>query len=455
MSALFVLPALVSLILVIRGRVEIAFLWVYLPALLLLPNGYVFNVPHMPAISAAQGALIPIGAIALYRLVRSGVPSFLDILMVLFMICLGVSEITREHVTNDGVFLTFTAFLSIFLAYVTGRKIIEPGLRHATVKRIIILILLMGPLGFYEWRMGQSLYGVVGQEFFQTTAVQSNVQLRAGRGRMAVSFNDAELAGIVFGMTLALNSWLFYRTKAQSSDSPKELPGWLEKVHLPGVLLFGYLLLTQSRGPLIGMAAAAVILQIPRFKSRKLATCGVVLLLATAAYGSYLYFLRYTNVADRLALADERRGSAVYRRQMNELYQPIAQEGGWLGWGYLSHPRIGGMPSIDNEYLLIQLSYGKLGLILFLLIGAETFRRLIVNVWRLKAREDTAFAVSLLGAMAVFWITIYTVYMGEQLPQVAFLLIGWSQSIVPASAEASAIVEVPARPKFAFKRVFG
>ena len=75
MSALFVLPALVSLILVIRGRVEIAFLWVYLPALLLLPNGYVFNVPHMPAISAAQGALIPIGAIALYRLVRSGVPS--------------------------------------------------------------------------------------------------------------------------------------------------------------------------------------------------------------------------------------------------------------------------------------------------------------------------------------------------------------------------------------------
>jgi hypothetical protein len=44
--------------------------------------------------------------------------------------------------------------------------------------------------------------------------------------------------------------------------------------------------------------------------------------------------------------------------------------------------------------------------------------------------------------------------MGEQLPQIAFLLIGWGQSIEPGSTEmATAPAEVqPAR--FAFRRVF-
>ncbi len=454
MNVLLILPGIISLFLVIRGKVETAFLSVYLPALLLLPNGYGFRLPHMPDISAAQFALIPIGAVALFRLVRSGIPSLVDILVVLFIIGTGASEILRERVMNDGIHLTFTAFVSIFLAYATGRKIIEPGLRLATVRRIVILVLLLGPLGLYEWRLGQNLYGIAGEKIFETTAVRPNVQMRAGHGRMAVSLSDAELAGIVFGMAIALNSWLFYMYKAQSKEDRGKLIARLQLLHLPGLMLFLYLLMTQSRGPLIASAAAILILQIPRFKSRRLGTCIVAVILAAGAYGSYLFFLHYTNVANRFSITNEQQGSAVYRRQLNEFYKTVVDQGGWLGWGYLSHPNLPGLASIDNEYLLVQLSYGQLGFALFLLIGAETFRRLIVLVWKLNAPGDEAFAVSMLAAMAVFWITIYTVYMGEQLPQVAFLLIGWSQSLKPQSVEANANENLPAQSKFAFKRVF-
>jgi hypothetical protein len=454
MSAIFLLPGLLSLYLVIRGRIETAFLSVYLPALLLLPDGYALKFPHLPAISAAQAALIPIGAVALYRLVRSGLPALMDILVGLFIVSITASEVLRERVMNDGIFAALIVFISIFLAYAAGRTIIEPGLRMVTVRRIVILVLLLGPLGLYEWRMGQSLYGVVGQRLFNLDSVRAFVQMRSGRGRMAASFNDAELAGIVFGMTACLNVWMVYLRKWSSAANLGKRFAWLEKYHIPGLLLLLYVYLTQSRGPLLAVGVGYLVLQIPKFKNRKAATVAVAILIALAGTAAYAYFSHYTNVSDPGAVMNEQQGSALYRRQMNELYQPIVKQGGFLGWGVLSRPVLPGMFSIDNEFLLVHISYGNSGYILFLLIAAESMRRLIVRSWGLQAPEDQAFAIALLAAMTVFWISITTVYMGEQLPQIAFLMIGWSQSILKLSTGPAAAPEVAARSRFTFRRVF-
>jgi hypothetical protein len=174
-------------------------------------------------------------------------------------------------------------------------------------------------------------------------------------------------------------------------------------------------------------------------------------LAGVAAYG---YFSHYTDISDPGAVANEQQSSALYRRQMNELYKPIVEQGGFLGWGVLSRPVLPGMFSIDNEFLLVHISYGHSGYILFVLIAAESIRRLVVRSWRLQAPEDQAFAIVLLAAMTVFWISITTVWMGEQLPQIAFLLIGWSQSILPVSTGPAAAPEIALRSRFAFRRVF-
>lgn len=454
MNAIFLLPGLISLYFVIRGRIETAFLSVYLPVLLLLPDGYALKFPHLPSISAAQSALIPIGAVALVRLLRNGIPSLMDILVALFIVSSTASEVLREHVMNDGIFTAFISFISICLAYAAGRMLIEPGLRLVTVRRFVILILLLGPIGLYEWRMGQSLYGVIGQRIFHLDTVRAFIQMRSGHGRVAVSFNDAELAGIVFGMTAALNVWLVYLRKWGSTPNLGKPLDWLEKYHIPGLLLLLYVFLTQSRGPMIAVGLAYLILQIPKFKNKKIATALVAILIAAAALAAYEYFARYTNVSDPGAIVNEQQGSALYRRQMNELYKPIVKQGGFLGWGVLSHPVLPGLFSLDNEYLRVHLGYGDSGYILFLLIAAETFRRLIVRSWTLRAPEDQAFAISLLAAMAVFWVTISTVFMGEQTPQIAFLLIGWSQSILPVSVEPAVVPEETTRSRFSFRRIF-
>ena len=451
MSAIFLLPGLISLYLVIRGRIVTAFLYVYLPALLLLPDGYALKFPHLPAISAAQSALIPIGAVALYRLARNGFPTLMDILVGLFIVSITASEVLRERVMNDGIFAAIIAFISIALAYAAGRMLIEPDLRLVTVRRIVILILLLGPFGLYEWRMGQSLYGVIGARVFNLDGVRAFVQFRSGRGRMAASFNDAELAGIVIGMTAVLNSWLVYLLKWRPTANLGRRLAWLEKYHIPGLLLLLYVFLTQSRGPMLAVGVAYLILQIPKFKNKKAATITVAILIAAAGVAAFQYFSHYTNVSDPGAVANEQQGSALYRRQMNELYQPIVKQGGLLGWGVLSRPVLPGMFSIDNEFLLVHLAYGDAGYILFVLIAMESLQRLVARAWRLQLQEpeDHAFAIALLGAMAVFWISITTVFMGEQLPQIAFLLIGWGQSVLPPVSSGDA-----ARSRFAFRRVF-
>ncbi len=118
--------------------------------------------------------------------------------------------------------------------------------------------------------------------------------------------------------------------------------------------------------------------------------------------------------------------------------------------GYLHHhPSLPGLNSIDNEYLLMHLAQGQIGCLIFLLDSrSECADSVYAIMGNCASKTDRAFVVCLLAAMSVFWLSVYTVYMGEQLPQIAFLLIGWSQSALENSRNAAA----PA--KFSFKRVY-
>jgi hypothetical protein len=427
MSMLILVPGLISLYLVLWGSVETAFLSVYLPCLLGLPDDYRIRIPHLPPTSAAEFALIPLGVLGIIRLIRSGSFALMDLLVLLYTASIGLSEILHASL-NDGIFSAMNAFITIFLAYVVGRKLIEPDLRLATVRRFVTVVLLDGIPGLYEWRMGSSLYGMFGQRVLGVTAVSAGVQLRNGHGRMGSVFGgDAELAGITFGMTFCLNGWLVYLRRVKASVDLGKILTKLEKYRVPELFLLLCVFLTQSRGPLIALGAGYLILQIPRFESTRMMTIVVALLLVGGYKGMQAYFDSYTNVTNA-TVTTEQQGSALYRKEMNKVYPPIAEEGGWTGYGVLGFPHVEGKLSIDNQYLLVHLAWGRLAYYLFVLIAWENIRVLLMRSWQLKAFEDRAFVFSMLAAMAVLWFTLLTVYLGAQMPQISFLLIGWMQS---------------------------
>ena len=442
MTLLLLIPGLVCLFLVLRGRIETAFLSVYLPCLLSLPGDYSLRIPHLPPISVAEFALIPLGVVGIIRLIRSGSFALMDLLVLLYTASIGLSEILHAPLINDGILTAIDTFTSIFLGYVAGRTLIEPDLRLATVRRFVVLVLLDGIPGLWEWRMGQSLYGMFGQRVLGITSISETIQIRGGHGRMGSVFSNSEDEGIVFAMTFCLNGWLVYLRRVKASVDLGKTLTKLEEYHAAGLLLLLFLFLTQARGPLISLAAAYLVLQIPRFKHTGMMTIVVAVLLVAGYVLALAYFASYTNVPESTDMT-EQQTSAIYRRQMNELYPPIAEKGGWTGYGVLGFPRVEGKKSIDNQYLLVHLAWGRLGYYLFILIVWANVLVVLVRSWQVKAFEDRAFVFSMLAAMVVLWLTLLTVYLAAQLPEISFLLIGWMQSTGKPRARG-----------FSFRRVF-
>lgn len=459
MSLLVLVPGLICLFFVVRGRVETAFLSVYLPTLLLFPQAFSIRLPHLPQFSISELAAIPLGVVALYRLAQKVRPVPMDFLVGAFLICLTVTEVLYEHDTKDGLCIAAISFVSMFMCYAVGRTLIEPDLRMATVRRVVLLVLLLGLPGIFEWRMGHNIYAPLGKYFGVEMA--PNIQIRGGHGRFSAAFTDSEIAGIAIGMTAALNAWLAYLWRTRSWENPGRLFSALERYHIAGLLLLVYVFFTQSRGPQLALIVGYLILQIPKFRNTKLVTGVVAILILLGGVAAYQNFSHDTDVAEVYGPQNEQQASALYRRRMLEVFQPILQQGGWLGWGYKSIPHAqglgnlgNGVQSIDNDFLYVNLAQGRLGYTLLLLIAGESVRTLVVRSWRLNLVEDRAFAFSMLAAMAVLWIALATVYMGDQLPQMAFLLIGWGQSIESGSTGPARMPENVAPAKFVFKRVF-
>jgi hypothetical protein len=105
--------------------------------------------------------------------------------------------------------------------------------------------------------------------------------------------------------------------------------------------------------------------------------------------------------------------------------------------------------------MLVQLAQGKLGEYTFELMQLESVLALGICVFRFKSKESQFLVFSLLGALVGLYVSLSTVGLGEQTPQVLFLLLGWSQSLQDTSvfgARATA-VNAATEPKFRFKRV--
>ncbi len=459
MTEFVLVPSLICLFLITRDRVSTALLSVYLPTVFLLPVQYTIRLPHLPELSVSEICVIPLGIVGIIRLIQRRNLKLMDFLVISFLISLSITEVLNEHVTKDGIFIATTGFISMLLPYAVGRTLIEPENRIITVRRIVLLVLLLGVPGMFEWRMGRNLYAPLGELF--GASLSPVIQIRGGHGRFSASFTDSEMAGTAIAIAVALNGWLAFLWRKKMWPDPGILFTWLEKSHLAEILLLAYVFLTQSRGPELALVAGYLILQIPRFEKTKVASAVVAVLLAVGAAAGYQYFNQLTSVADINDVHDEQQGSALYRRRMIELFQPMLEQGGWLGWAYKSFPHAqglgnldNGVQSVDNEFLYVHLGQGRLGFFLFLLIAVESLRTAMVSSWRLEGPEDRAFAFSMLASMAVLWISLATVYMGVQLPQIAFLLIGWGQSIVPGCTVPVVLQEASTNPPFHFRRVF-
>ena len=450
LQLLFLIPMFISIYYVSLRKVDKAFLNVYLPCLLFVPTYYALRLPHMPPISPASGALIPIGFSLLANPANKWHFRRMDLWVLIFMISIGLSETLCERDPKNGMLLWVEDFIEMFLAYIVGRQIIEPNLRLETVKRMTFLFVLQAPFALYEWRMGSNPWLNIGRGIF---AVETGwmVQMRGGTARIATCFAHAIWAGMLFMTAIVLNYYLVQIYKLDKRRLGKWM-SMLQKYRIPFLVLPVMLYMTGSRMPLACTIVCFLFLQIPRFKS---VMTGVIVILAVIGIGGgivYGAFEKYTTVEDG-AEVTEAQSSAIYRKELLVNYEPILEAGGWLGYGALSFPRVKGQVSIDNNYLILQLGQGKLGRYSFILLGIEGIFTLWMCAMRFKSKESMYLAFSLMGALIGMFAALTTVSMMEQVIQMTFLLLGWSQSLQDTRAVGAQAVSTMPEPKFRFRRV--
>ncbi|HEX3940299.1 MAG TPA: hypothetical protein VHX11_02350, partial [Acidobacteriaceae bacterium] len=299
MSNLLLLAAFASLWFVLRREIDRAILWVYLPCLIALPQTYRIQIPHFPQFPAAQLALMPVGVVALFRWVR-GPFRRMDLWVAMFMISVALTECLREPRTIDGVLYAIIYIEGCFLSYMVGRTLIEPGLRAPVLKQCLLMFFVQLPLLAWEGRMGTNPYDMFASSFLQIHDFGWTVQIRGGHARISGAFSDAELAGIAYAAFFVFNIWLIKvnRIDRENGRFPRlgEFFSKLEKYWIPGCILLGLLFLTRSRGPLLGLAAGLMVLQIGRFeKKRKFATFALAIMLVGGTMAAYTYFASYAS----------------------------------------------------------------------------------------------------------------------------------------------------------------
>ena len=163
-------------------------------------------------------------------------------------------------------------------------------------------------------------------------------------------------------------------------------------------------------------------------------------LILTALLGAVAVYVanRYTQGTMRDASSEAQR-NAIYRRQLLTNYAPMVMERKAFGWGITTYPAMNGQTSIDNQFLLLAVTEGFMGLGLFLAIAMGTAARLLRMIAQPIQQEDRMLAFAHLAFLIGLMTTLTSVYLGEQAVMLFFLFVGWVQAMRPALAVAPAV----------------
>jgi hypothetical protein len=427
MDFLIALPGLVAALALIRFSLQTVFLWVFLPSLLLLPNYYRLGIGGLPKATFAAAAAIPILVVWLARLPRWKF-TLLDGILLLSWMWILASEAVN-YGSSAVRSLTFDLLTGTAFPYVFCREMIEPQDRHRLIRALSIQLAIVAIFNVWEFRMATSPYRLVFDRLFAEQHSGWVTQLRWGFGRAAGPYGHAILAGIMFGVTSLLCWWGTTRGAWKRFRLP--IPGgaglWIP------LFLAGGLFTTLSRGPWIGAGLGGVWLLVTRARNPRRAMLSGLAVIAVAALGVGVLLQSYSSVGRSQAVTAEQE-TAAYRAELMDLYLPAVFERPWLGWG-MSFPVAPGAPSVDNQFLLVALLRGIVGLALFCLIIIVIAGRLFRGAFQRGIDHDERmWRLTLFAVQICFAFSLTTVWMGEQVATLFWIMAGWSEGTLLRAA---------------------
>lgn len=441
LAYIVLIPGLLAAWIGFNRSPQAAFLFVYLPTLLLLPEYYRLDLPGVPSPTFSQAAVVGTAAAFFAR----GAPGYqfsaTDLLVCAFIISASVSEFFAGGYW-DAQNLAWNLLTWIGLPYLLAKSMIEPlNLHMRFAKTIVLLLAAVAVISVYEFRFGATPWRVIFDAFFPVGGRSWVTTFRWGFARTAGPYGHAILAGILMVVAFRLQRWL--EVNQVWAHKPRIAP-WLpiSQARLITLVLVAGVIMTMVRGPWIAAILAAVLIAIGRSQHRGLAIGGVAIGGPVIGIPVTSWFLDYVSVGREGALTVAQE-SAAYRWELLSEYGGIAMENFWFGWGLTGWPAVRGMESIDNYYLLLLLMHGVLGLGLFVGILISMLVRLLIRGLREPHLHagGSSLSFTLASMYVVYIVSVGTVYLGLQAVPMLFLITGWAEGYL-RSTHNSAVMPV-------------
>jgi hypothetical protein len=404
-----------------------ALLAVYLPLLLLVPEAFRATLQGIPKMNFNQAAIVPIVLVALARCGRNWRPSVTDMVVFALAALIAVSEFLAAGY-KEAQNLMFAMLASMAGPYLAARLLLDARDKDVAVaRRFVILVFAVAIVCAYEFRFGVNPFLRYLGTLFPGQGLGWVTTFRHGFARVAGPYSHAILAGIMVIVAYRLQRWLQWGRHWELRFAPLPPLPWSKAAVISLVLALGSVM-TIARGPILGglLGAALVMVGSSRHR-RRLLPAAIVAFLVLAPLG-YLGLMAYLDVQPGMPMTMSQE-SALYRKVMIERYIGIAIEQSLLGWGRNTWPKLPGMASIDNYFLLLSLMHGLVatGLLLFLFFwqGVRLFRRGMA-----EPHDANSLALNFAGILLAVFVTLGTVYLGEQVMPALFLLLGWSEALL-------------------------
>jgi hypothetical protein len=430
-----------------------ALIWLYVPILLIVPDTFHAITPGLPDPSTNVAVMIPIFFATMIAYARFWRPSVADCLVIAIASVMTYSEYEAAGYSEAQNLLAGTLF-QIVAPYLVARLAIDrEGLHVELAKRFVIIMFAIALVGLFEFKFGWNPFLLLPEKFFPGQGLGWVTTFRHGFARVAGPYAHCILAGMMMIMAYRLNRWLEWGGHWERNF--QRFP-WLpfSKGRLISIGLLIGSITTIARGPWLGGLAGALFVNAGRHPKRKLAFMIVLGGIALIAIPGYLGFQAYVEVAPgaEMTMSQE---TAMYRKVLFEKYADIAMDHAWLGWGRNTWPKLPGMASIDNYYLLLSLMHGVLTTSLLLGLMAWMSVRLFRKGVS-EPPEASSLAFTFLGIIIAFFISLVTVYLGENVVPAFFLMLGWSEAYINGKGYAGITgkdLDVQPVQPFRFRRV--
>ena len=419
MSLIVYLAMIAAIVVTSRFGPGRAMLNVYLPVLLMIPHGLFAKTPGHPGF--AQAAMLPIIVVALQRYIGKWRPTPMDLLMMTFAVWVAYSDYSGRGYA-DAQSLMLAMLTSVMAPYMLARLVIPAERLHIqTARRFVWLVFVVALLGLYEWKFGWNPFLVFPRPFFPGQGDGWVTTFRYGMARVAGPYSHAILAGIIMVIAYRIQRWLEWGGHWERSFKRVQLP----KARTITIYLLLAVLMTGVRGPWLGAIVGASIIVVGRAKNRKRALMFAGIAIGVGGIMGAIAMNDYLDIKPGVALTMSQE-SAMYRKVLFEKYFAIAVDHVWFGWGLTTWPKVPGMESIDNYYLLLSLMHGvpaMLMLVTMMIGGAvQCVRRGLAEP---VGSQTPAFMFA--AIFVIVFVSLGTVYMGEQVQPVFFFILGWAQ----------------------------